>query len=513
MLEAQQILAVVVILERLGELVDLLSRDVAHAVGNLFEAGNLEALASLDGLNKGCGLQQGVVGAGVKPGVAAAHGLDVELVAREVGLVDVSNLEFTTGRWLYRLRDVDDVLIVEIETRHREIRLWLSWLFLEAHGLALLVELDDTVALGVADVVGKDRRAVRLRGRALHHDGEVGAVEDVVAQDERTALTRKELLADQERLRKAFRLRLHGVRNGDAPLRAIAEQPLEVRIVRWRRDHEDVPDARQHQSRQWIVDHRLVIDRHELLRHRDRQRIQPRARAASQDNSLTYHVDSPIAYCTLHKRPAILPREPFCSALFLVDEVQRRRDSFLERRRFHILIRQNHRLNRPLDADLRVVPADVAVALGRVVIVCLVLHLDIIRQRDEAMCKAARNEELLLILRRKLHADPLAELRRALADIDRYIKDRAARRAQELRLAHRIELIMQPAQRPLLSRVRLVILHKIYMDARLFHLALRPTLHEPPARIAEYLRLQHIDPLEFRFRCFHDTIPFQSKTH
>ena len=513
MLEAQQILAVVVLSERLGELVDLLFRDVPHAVGNLFEAGDLEALASLDGLDEGCSLQQGVVRAGIEPGVAAAHSLDVELAAREVGLVDVSNLEFTTGRWLYRLRDIDDVLIVEIETRHREIRLWLSWLFLEAHGLALLVKLNDAVALGVADVVSKDRRAVRLRSRALHHDSEVGAIEDVVAQDERTALAREELLTDQECLRESLRLRLHGVRNGDAPLRAVAEQALEVRIVRRRRDHEDVPDAREHQRRQRIVDHRLVIDRHELLRHRNRQRIQPRARPASQDNSLTYHVDSPIAYCTLHKRPAILPREPFCSALFLVDEVQRRRDSFLERRCFHILIRQDHRLNRPLDADLWVIPANVAVALGRVVIVRLVLHLDVVRQGDEAMRKAARDEELLLVFRRELHADPLAELRRALADVHRHIKDRAARRAQELRLAHRIELVMQPAQRPLLSRVRLIVLHKIYPDTRLLHLALRPALHKPPARIAKHLRLQHIDTLEFRFRCFHDTIPFQNKLH
>ena len=95
--KAQQILAVVVLLERLGELVDLLSRDVAHAVGDLFEAGDCAALAGLDGLDEGCGLQQGGVGAGVEPGVAAAHGLDVELVAREIGLVDVGDLELTAG--------------------------------------------------------------------------------------------------------------------------------------------------------------------------------------------------------------------------------------------------------------------------------------------------------------------------------------------------------------------------------------------------------------------------------
>ena len=189
---------------------DLLSRNVAHAIGNFFNTGDLEALAGLNGLDEGRGLQQGVVCAGVEPGVAAAHGLDVELVAREVGLVDVGDLEFTAGRRLYRLRDIDDILVVEIEARHGKVGLWLGWLFLEAHGLAFLVELDDAVALGVADVVGKDRRAVRLRGRALHHDGEVGAVEDVVAEHERTALACEELLADQECLcesdRKSTRL-------------------------------------------------------------------------------------------------------------------------------------------------------------------------------------------------------------------------------------------------------------------------------------------------------------------
>lgn len=55
--KAQQILAVVVLLERLGELVDLVACDVAHAVGDLFKAGDLEALAGLDGLDEGGCLQ------------------------------------------------------------------------------------------------------------------------------------------------------------------------------------------------------------------------------------------------------------------------------------------------------------------------------------------------------------------------------------------------------------------------------------------------------------------------
>ena len=48
-------------------------------------------------------------------------------------------------------------------------------------------------------------------------------------------------------------------------LAAIAEQAAELRQVVRRRDHQDVADAGQHQHRQRIVDHRLVVDRQQLL--------------------------------------------------------------------------------------------------------------------------------------------------------------------------------------------------------------------------------------------------------
>ena len=56
-----------------------------------------------------------------------------------------------------------------------------------------------------------------------------------------------------------------------------------------RRDEQDVADAGQHQRRQRIVDHRLVVDRQQLLRHDLRDRIEPRAGAAGEDDSLARH--------------------------------------------------------------------------------------------------------------------------------------------------------------------------------------------------------------------------------
>ena len=46
---------------------------------------------------------------------------------------------------------------------------------------------------------------------------------------------------------------------------AVAEQTLELRRVLRGRDDEDFADTRKHERRQRVVDHRLVVDRHELL--------------------------------------------------------------------------------------------------------------------------------------------------------------------------------------------------------------------------------------------------------
>ena len=60
-----------------------------------------------------------------------------------------------------------------------------------------------------------------------------------------------------------------------------------------------MPD--EHQRRQRVVDHRLVVDRHELLADGARQRMQPRARAAGEDDSLQ-HCRSQTAIADWHRR-------------------------------------------------------------------------------------------------------------------------------------------------------------------------------------------------------------------
>ena len=66
----------------------------------------------------------------------------------------------------------------------------------------------------------------------------------------------------------------------DAVLAAIAQQRLKTGRVSGGRNNQDVLNARQHEGGQRIVDHRLVVDRKQLLADTFRDRIQAAAAPA-----------------------------------------------------------------------------------------------------------------------------------------------------------------------------------------------------------------------------------------
>lgn len=97
----------------------LFGRDVAHAPGDLLDAGHLQPLSLLDGLDKGGRLQQRLVRARIQPGRATAQQLDIQLPALEIDLVDIGNLQFPARRALQAGGDVRHAAIVEVEAGDR----------------------------------------------------------------------------------------------------------------------------------------------------------------------------------------------------------------------------------------------------------------------------------------------------------------------------------------------------------------------------------------------------------
>ena len=127
--------------------------------------------------------------------------------------------------------------------------------------------------------------APAVRGGPLEHRRQAHAVEDVVAQDQAARPPGEELAADQKGLGQSFRPRLFGIREPQAPLAAIAQEPAEKRQVVGSGDDQYLANAREHERGQRIVDHRLVVDRQQLLANDLRHGVQSRAAAARQDNA------------------------------------------------------------------------------------------------------------------------------------------------------------------------------------------------------------------------------------
>ena len=268
-------------------LLEPLGRDPAVLPGDLLGHGNGQVLGVLHGADELGGLVEALHGAGVQPRVAAAQGDDGQRPLLQVHPVEVGDLQLAARGRLDPMRLGGDVARVEVQAGDGVGALGLGGLLLDGDGPPLAVELHDAEALGVVHVVAEDRGAARLRvlDGLLEVAAEAVAVEDVVAEHERARLAGDEPLADGEGLRQAVRARLLCVGQVHAVARAVPEQALEVGEVRRRGDDQDVPDARQHEGGQRVVDHGLVVDRQQLLGGHERERVQARAGPAGEDDA------------------------------------------------------------------------------------------------------------------------------------------------------------------------------------------------------------------------------------
>jgi hypothetical protein len=78
----------------------------------------------------------------------------------------------------------------------------------------------------------------------LQQLGEIRAVEDVVAENQRRRRAAQKLFGDDQRLRNAVGLRLHRILEAHAPLLARAQQIAERGLIARRGDDQELADAR-----------------------------------------------------------------------------------------------------------------------------------------------------------------------------------------------------------------------------------------------------------------------------
>lgn len=271
----------------LGGFLQLGGRDPAVLPGDLLGHGHGQVLGVLHGADELRRLVQALHGAGVQPRVAAAEGDHGQRPLLQVHPVEVGDLQLPAGRGLNPMSLGGHVARVEVQAGDGVGALGALGLLLDGDGPPLAVELHDAEALGVVHVVAEDRGAARLGvlDGARQVAGQAVAVEDVVAQHQGARLSADEVLADGEGLRQAVRRGLLRVGEVHAVARAVPEQALEVGQVGRGGDDQDVPDARQHEGGQRVVDHGLVVDRQQLLGGHERERVQARAGPAGEDDA------------------------------------------------------------------------------------------------------------------------------------------------------------------------------------------------------------------------------------
>src|SRR3954447_14685800 len=295
--EPEQVLAVAALLERAGQRDQPVVVDEAAPPGDLLDAADLPALPLLDDLHELGGLHHRDVGAGVQPRRAPFQDGHGQLLPPEILVVDRGDLQLAAGAGPDPGGDLDHLVVVEVEPRDGVGALGLGRLLLDGDDPAAVVELHHAVVTRVGHVVGEDVAAAGL-GVAAQVLTEADAVEDVVAENERDRLIADEVRADDEGLGQALGPRLDGVGQLDPDVGAVAEQPLEPGLVLGRGDHEDLADPGIHEQGQRVVDHRLVVDRHQLLADRLGDRIEPGSAAARQDDASHAGRVTPV-----HRRP------------------------------------------------------------------------------------------------------------------------------------------------------------------------------------------------------------------
>ena len=95
----------------------------------------------------------------IEPRIAAPQTLNVKLPGRQIRNVDIRNLQFPACRGANRPRDVHNVCIVEVKSRHRIVGLRMLRFFLQRGCIPHLIKGNDAVPFRIRDVVGKDRCA------------------------------------------------------------------------------------------------------------------------------------------------------------------------------------------------------------------------------------------------------------------------------------------------------------------------------------------------------------------
>src|SRR3546814_4887198 len=100
---------------------------------------------------------------------------------------------------------------------------------------------------------------------SLHELRQAMAVVNVVSEDQASRVAPQELLTNDECLCEPVRTGLYCIAETHAPTRAVPKKMLECRDIARRGNDKNLTNTGQHQRTDRVIDHWLVVHRHQLL--------------------------------------------------------------------------------------------------------------------------------------------------------------------------------------------------------------------------------------------------------
>src|SRR5690554_6436891 len=228
------------------------------------------------------------MGASVQPGKASAQQLYIQIALFQIGPVYAGDFQLATVAGLYLLGDLYHAVVVEVEAGYGVVGFRVFGLFFYGDGAFVFVEVDDAEAFRVFYLIAKYCSTFGTLSCLLQFGGEPLAVKDVVTQYQTHAVVTDKFFTDNKGLGEAVRAWLDFVAEVNAELLASAECALESGLIFRGGDDEDVPDTRQHEYGERVIDHGFVVHRQELFGGTECYGIQAGAGAACEDYSFHF---------------------------------------------------------------------------------------------------------------------------------------------------------------------------------------------------------------------------------
>ena len=169
--------------------------------------------------------------AGIQPGKSASQCFHLQSSTIQILVVNAGNLDFSSCGGFYILCNLNDIVVIEIQSGNRIIAPGMLRLFFDGKCPAVLVEFHHTVFSGVTHIISENSSTLFSCGSSTKHLRETLTVENIITQNQRNTIITDKIRANDKCVSQTSRLILYSILQMHAQLTSIAKQLLENRKI------------------------------------------------------------------------------------------------------------------------------------------------------------------------------------------------------------------------------------------------------------------------------------------